>query len=108
MYQGTTPTLVLRVKNRDLTGATVFVSIRTGTNVITKTGTDLAMTASDEDTIVVCTLSQIETLKLNEGDAQVQIRFVDSTGTALATTKAKARVNDVLYKRVIEYQEEGT
>jgi len=106
MYQGTTPALVLRVKDKDLTEATVFASIRTGTNVVTKTGEDLTVTTDDEDTLIVCTLTQNETLKLNTGDALVQVRYITSDGNAYATTKAKLNVNDVIYKNVIEYAED--
>ena len=106
MYQGTTPALVLRVKDKDLTEATVFASIRTGTNVVTKTGEDLTVTTDDGDSLIVCTLTQNETLKLNTGDALVQVRYITSDGNAYATTKAKLNVNDVIYKNVIEYAED--
>ena len=108
MYQGTTPALVLRVKNKDLTEATIFASISTGkTNVFTKTGSDLTVTTDDGDTLVVMTLTQNETLKLNAGDAEVQIRYVEADGNAWATTKAKLTVKDVIYKNMIDYEEGG-
>lgn len=106
MYQGTTPALVLRVKNKDLTeDMTIFASIRTGTNVITKTGEDLIVAKDENDTLVTMTLTQSETLKLNTGDALVQIRYIDDDGLAWATTKAKLNVNDVIYKNIIAYEE---
>ena len=107
MYQGTTPALVLRVKNKDLTEATIFASIRTGTNVVTKTGEDLLVVIDDEDTLVTMKLTQNETLKMNAGDAMVQIRYIEADGNAWATTKAKVTVNDVIYKNMIEYEEGG-
>lgn len=106
MYQGTTPALVLRVKDKDLTEATIFASIRTGTNVVTKTGDDLTVTTDDGDTLVTMTLTQNETLKLNTGDALIQIRYIDENGLAWATTKAKVTVKDVIYKEVIDYAED--
>lgn len=109
MYQGTTPALVLRVKDKDLTEATIFASISTGkTNVFTKTGSDLTVTTDDGDTLVVMTLTQNETLKLNTGDAEVQIRYIDGDGLAWATTKAKVRVKDVIYRNIIEAAEDET
>ena len=108
MYQGTTPALVLRVKDKDLTeDVTIFASIRTGTNVVTKTGDELIVAKDDDDTLVTMTLTQNDTLKLNAGDALVQIRYIDDDGLAWATTKAKLTVKDVIYKDVIEYDEEA-
>ena len=107
MYQGTTPALVLRVKDKDLTEATIFASIRTGTNVVTKTGEDLLVVKDDDDTLVTMTLTQNETMKLNAGDALVQIRYVEADGNAWATTKAKLTVKDVIYKNMIDYEEGG-
>ena len=108
MYQGTTPALVLRVKDKDLTEATIFASIRTGTNVVTKTGDDLLVVKDDDDTLVTMTLTQNETLKLNAGDAQIQIRYIDGDGLAWATKKAKVKVKDVLYRNIIEAAEDET
>ena len=109
MYQGTTPALVLRVKDKDLTEATIFASISTGkTNVFTKTGDDLLVVKDDDDTLVTMTLTQNETLKLNAGDAEVQIRYVEADGNAWATTKAKVRVKDVIYRNIIEAAEDET
>lgn len=105
MYQGTTPALVLRVKDKDLTGATVFASIKDNTQIVTKTGDDLLIVKDDDDTLVTVTLTQAETLKLDEGDAEIQVRYITSDGIAFATKKARLTVNDVIYKSVIEYEE---
>ena len=102
MYQGTTPALLLRVIGKDLTDATVFVSIKTGTRVTTKTREDLTVTLDDEDTEVLCQLKQEETLAMSDGEAEVQIRYVTDEGNAYATNKARFTVKDVLYKKVIE------
>lgn len=106
MYQGTTPALVLRVKNKDLTEATVFASIKDGNHIITKTGEDLIIAKDSDDTLVTVTLTQSETMKLDKGVAEMQIRYITADGNAYATTKARVTVNDVIYKSIIEYEEE--
>ena len=103
MYQGTTPALLLRVKGKDLTGCNVFASIKAGMRVITKTGSDLEMDTDDDDTLVLCHLTQEDTLPLSEGEADVQVRFINSDGVAEATSKAKITIESVIYKKVIEY-----
>lgn len=111
MYQGTTPTLPLHVKGYDLTEATVFVTIfdNARNTKITKSGSELIVTYNDdvegeEYSLVLCPLTQNETLRLSQGEAVCQIRFIDSQGQAYATKKASISVRDVLYKEVIEHE----
>ena len=111
MYQGTTPTIPFRVPGRDLTETTVFVTIRDykRCNEITKSGSELIVTYNDEVegeeySLVLCPLTQDETLRLSQGEAVCQIRFIDSQGQAYATKKATINVSDVLYKEVIEHE----
>ena len=109
MYQGTTPTLIFRVPGYDLTDKTVFVSIKDSTGkVITKTGNDLIVAYNDETSgseysLVTCILTQTDTLAIRAGEAKCQIRFIDSSGIALATEKAQINVKDIIYKAVIRY-----
>ena len=111
MYQGTTPTIPFNVLGRDLTEATVFVTIKDykRCNEITKSGSELIVTYNDEVegeeySLVLCPLTQDETLRLSQGEAVCQIRFIDSQGQAYATKKATINVSDVLYKEVIEHE----
>ena len=111
MYQGTTPTLPCRVPGRDLTETTVFVTIKDykRCNEITKSGSELIVTYNDEVegeeySLVLCPLTQNETLQLSQGEAVCQIRFIDSQGQAYATKKATINVSDVLYKEVIKHE----
>lgn len=111
MYQGTTPSLPLHVKGYDLTEATVFVTIceNARNTKITKSGSELIVTYNDdvegeEYSLVMCPLTQEETLQLRPGPAMCQIRFIDSQGQAYATKKATINVYDVLYKEVIEHE----
>lgn len=105
MIRGTTPTFVLTVEGYNLvTDATVFVTFEQGNKELTKTGSDLALTATaDGNTIVTLTLSQEETLAFAVGRAEIQIRFIRSNNKAYATERKSIAVKEVLYEEVIEY-----
>lgn len=104
MYQGTTPALTMHVADVNLTDKTVFVTIRCGGYVLTKTGEDVAVSYADGNSIVVIRLTQGETLQMRRPEASVQIRFVDENGNADATNTATFDVESVLHHAVIEYQ----
>ena len=57
-----------------------------------------------EGSVIVFQLSQKETLELNVGKAEVQVRFIDSQGVALATTIGEINVERVLLPGEIEYR----
>ena len=110
MYQGTTPTLTFKVPGWDLTDKTVFVSIidKNG-KIITKTIGSPDITYDDETqgeeySLLICQLTQRETLCLTDGHAECQIRFIDSNGLAYATKKAPVTIEDVIYKVVIAHE----
>ena len=103
MYQGTNPALLLKVPGKDLTGCKVFVSFKTGTRVTTKTGDDLTVTLENEDTEVLCWLTQEDTLAMSEGEGEVQIRYITDENQARATQKKPITIKSVIYKKVIEY-----
>lgn len=103
MYQGTTPELMLKVEGTDLTDKTIFVTIRCGNYVLTKTGNSLSVIYADNYSIVVVKLSQKETLMMKKSEAEVQVRFIDSSGFANATNKAKFNVKESLYQSIIKY-----
>ena len=104
MRRGTTPEVSLVVYGYDLTGAAVFATIKQGQNVITKTGEDLTIEVTEEDTAVTFTLSQEDTLSLQPGRAFVQIRWVDSEDNAYATDISEIQIDGVLLDEVIEYE----
>lgn len=111
MFQGTTPSLPFKIPGVDLTTATVFVTIKDSQrkNEITKSGSELIVTYNDEAedgpySLVLCPLTQEETLKLHSGEAVCQIRFIDNQDQAYATVKATVNVSDVLYKGVIAHE----
>lgn len=104
MIRGTTPTFVLTVEGYDLTQLTsVFVTFEQGSKELTKTGNELVLTASGDDTIVTVTLSQEETLGFTVGRAEVQVRFIRSDNKAYATERKPVAVKEVLYEEVIHY-----
>lgn len=103
MIRGTTPTFTLFVVGRDLTGATVFVTIKNDMRKLVLSGERLSVTGGEEESIVAFGLTQEETLALKEGTAQIQVRFIDSAGVAYATDIRRVTVGKVLQEGVIEY-----
>lgn len=103
MIRGTTPTYTLFVKGYDLTGTTVFVTIKNTMRKLVLSGERLSVTGGEEESIVAFGLTQEETLSLMEGTAQIQVRFIDSAGVAYATEIGRVTVGKVLQEGVIEY-----
>ena len=103
MYQGTTPSITFDIKGYDLTDATVFVSFKRGSDLLTKTGEDVEVSYSDETSTVICHLSQEETLAMKSGGVIVQIRFIYENGQAFATNEKELEVKRVIYPEVIAY-----
>lgn len=97
--RGSTPTNVFNV-NVDLTGATVFVSYSQFNKVvIEKTGAALTVTSTSVET----TLTQAETLALQDGFVEIQIRYIDSDGTADASNIIHVDAGRILKDGVITY-----
>lgn len=105
MYQGTTPAIVFSVKDCDLTGATVFVSFKYGKNVLTKNNVIVTYDSESGTSLVVCGLTQEETLAMKRGGVVVQIRFIYESGQAYATNKKVIEMQDVIYPEVIQFGE---
>ena len=104
MRRGTTPTLILTIKNADLTGSQLEVDMRQGKTVLIKKGDDLHVELSDEDTVVGLFLSQEETLSLCATDLlAIQVRFIDLDGVAGATNIGRVRVEQIIREGVIVY-----
>ncbi len=103
MIRGTTPDYILTIEGWDLTDKTVFVTIRQNGTQLTKTGVELSIATDDNGSTIAFMLSQKDTLSLQEGNAEVQVRFIDSDGVALATEIAPIQVKRVLYERVIAH-----
>ncbi len=109
--RGTTPDYILTVEGADLTDKTVLVTIRQGLKTVNRTNDALLITShtvetdtgTRTDSTIAFTLSQEETLYLHEGNASVQVKFVDSLGQAEATTEGTIHIDRALYEKVIEY-----
>lgn len=109
MRQGTTPTYTLTVAGHDLTAQTVYVTIQGKFGrALTLTGERLTVTADTDGSTIAFRLTQKETFALHIGTAEVQVRFIDAQGVALATNIATVDVAPVLLPDVIEYEGAGT
>lgn len=103
MRRGTTPDFLLTVPGRDLTDKTVLVTI-IGGGILKLTGTRLSVTYDESDSHILFRLTQEETFKLQEGEAYIQVRFIDSEGLADATDSGTITVKKVLIDEVITYE----
>jgi hypothetical protein len=104
MRRGTTPVLALLVKDCDLTGSTVFVTLKQQSRMLTKSGGQVFV-AYDESvgTLLTVRLEQEDTLRFKDGRAEIQVRWITSTGDAWGTDVEKIDVNKVLLNEVIAY-----
>ena len=84
---------------------TVYVTVKDSYGVIiTKTGDELSISADETGSAIAFRLTQEETLRVKEGKAEVQVRFIDAQGVALATDIGQINIERVLQPGVIEYQ----
>lgn len=105
MYRGTTPTIPIRVKGIDLTGARLFLTFESPTKkqLTLECPGDFTVELDGEDTVGYVELTQEQTLTFSPIDYYVQIRWIDSDGNANTTDVQKINVKDVLLKGVIHY-----
>ena len=99
MKRGTTPTLTLTV-DADISDWTVYASFKTNGEVFTFENDRLQMTAEDDVTTILLTLTQEETLAM-QGSAEVQVRAIKN-GTAIATDIQRVDVGRILKDGVID------
>lgn len=109
MYRGTTPTLPIRIIGADLTEAKLFLTIedcKRSQQMTLTTPDDFEVTYNSEtkNTEGEVTLTQEQTLALNAGSCQAQIRWVFPDGSAGTTVKRTLTVSDVILKDVIHYE----
>lgn len=101
MIRGTTPTFQLTINDEsiDLTTAdNVYVTFADKGWSLTKTGSDLDVTAQEVDVY----LSQEETLAFPKGNIDVQINWTFDDGKRACTTIASVKVTRNLIERVLE------
>ena len=107
--RATTPGILLTIPNFDASPMNVYVTISQGANKqVTLTGDRLDVQAVQEEGVYNSTiefrLTQSETLKLGRGTAEVQVRFINEDGIALATEIKNLDINPILYEKVIKYE----
>lgn len=103
MRRGTTPMYTLGIDGYDLSGMTVYVTVKQGTVVLELTGGDLSIVTDETGSTIVFALTQEQTLGFAEGAASVQVRFIDADGAAYATEIGRIYVSPILKDGVIEY-----
>ena len=102
--RGTTPDYVLTLDGVDLTGKTVYVTIKqTGTNELTLTGERLTVATDEHGSAIAFSLTQQDTLNMSVGQADVQVKFIDANGHVESSDTATIRIGRALLERVIEY-----
>lgn len=99
MVRGSTPVNEFDV-DIDLTGATVYITYaQNGRTLFEKVGNDVTITP----TKLSCKLTQEETLLFDEKvDAEMQIAYVFSDGTADRSNVIRESVDRILHEGVIE------
>lgn len=108
MYQYTTPTLPLTIKDVDFSQVNLFrVAIEQG-DPDQQDGLEMLKIIQANDPIVdaehktiMLPLTQQETASFEEGTARVQVRIKFTGGAVLATNKATISINDVIDKVII-------
>ena len=102
--RGTTPTLLLLVKDQNLTGSTVYVTIRQKDTIVTKSNSQVLMAYdSTQGTLLTVKLTQQDTLKFKGGVSEVQVRWIKSNSDAYATDIEELDVERALLEGVITY-----
>lgn len=102
MIKGTTPTFQLKVPNTvDLTQASkVYATFKQLTTTITKTGSDITVTAHQVDV----SLTQQETLSLTDSDyipLEIQLNWLYSGGARASTNVVQIMVDKNLINEVL-------
>ena len=97
MRRGTTPTHRV-VINEDVTDYNLRLAYKAGGKLVVKTGASLDVSLDDGKTIIVCTLTQRDTLGFKAGDTcEVQVRGERASGAiAFATTIGRVPVERIL------------
>lgn len=100
MRRGTTPAITLTV-DTDLTGWTVYVTLRNNRKLLTLENERLTIEYANGKSTVAFALTQEETLAFAVGTCEVQIRAIHD-GTAIATTIENLDVGRILKEGVID------
>ena len=102
MRRGTTPTIYCFVKGADLTGKTIYATIKQDDiEIILK---DPACERTETGCTVSFRLTQEQTLSLPIGRAEIQLRWINSQGRAAATCIKTFSIDSILQEGEIEYE----
>lgn len=102
IIQGTSPVLLLRVGGHDLTDAqTIWVSIDCNDKKNIFILDRSAVEMDGEDSICALHLSQRNTLALDAGTAELQIRWKNASGEVQATVVETIEIAKLNYKGVM-------
>jgi len=102
MRQFTTPTINLDIEGLDLTGWHTETSITQGCAKLTIDDADCVMTETGCRLTINLTQEQTGIFEAHKA-ANVQVRFINATGTAGATEIKAIKIDPVLVGGVIEY-----
>ena len=99
MRRGTTPAITLTV-DTDLTGWTVYVTLRNSKKLLTLENDRLTISYANDKSTVAFALTQEETLAFSVGTCEVQIRAIHD-GSAIATNIQNIDVGRIILEGVI-------
>lgn len=102
MIRGTTPDYVLTV-DADLTGMSVYVTVKRSINKLTLTGDELQIASDGTTSTIAFRLTQQQTLAFGIGRAEVQVKFISADGTTRATDIQPIMIDRALLDRVVTY-----
>lgn len=98
MRQGTTPTIQITINDIDLNEMqNIYVVFEQNGYILKKESSDLDI----EGNTISVSLSQEETLNLEEGTCNIQLRMITKGGVAIASPIKTTKVYRVLNKEVI-------
>ena len=99
MIQNTTPTLIFRVNNFNLTGYDVYVYIKQFNVTIVKDPSTISVEYEEDVSIVTVTLTESDTMNFLQGDALTQIWATNGT-KSVASEPLPITVGKILYTEV--------
>lgn len=101
MTRGTTPSYIITIKDfSNLEGHTVEVTFKQNDLLVTLSRDDVEI----KDNKVSVFLTQSQTLLFKSGTAKMQVRGIDSNGTAWASNIISVPVNPILRNGEIEHE----
>lgn len=104
--RGTTPDYILTLDGYNLTGRKVFVTIAQGLRNITLTGERLTVVADESGSTIAFSLTQAETLMFTTGNADIQVKCIDSAGNVDGSGIGVLTIDRALLDKEISYADD--